>query len=296
MTGMRVTQASIAASSLANLQSSLARSARLQEQLSSGKVISKPSDSPTGTVTSLSLRAQITSTEQHARNAADGQAWLGTVDSTLQQVNSRLQRVRDLSLQAVSTGSSSSESRQAIATEITSLRGELMGLANTSYDGRPVFGGTTAATSAFDVTTYAFSGNSDPVNRRLDTRTTINVGADGAAVFGAGAASMFALLDQIASNAVSNPQAISGDITALDGRMSNVLKTLTDVGVRQNRVEAAMVNADNHGLSLKSTLSSVEDIDLPRTIMDIQLQSNTYQAALSAAAKVIQPSLMDFLR
>ncbi len=49
-------------------------------------------------------------------------------------------------------------------------------------------------------------------------------------------------------------------------------------------------------LSLKSTLSGVEDIDLPKTIMDLQLQQTTYQAALSATAKVLQPSLMDFLR
>ncbi len=98
---MRITQSSIAASTLANLQSSLARSSRLQEQLSSGKVINRASDSPSGTVSSLALRTQIGANEQFSRNANDAKAWLGTADSTLQSVNSRLQRVRELTLQRV---------------------------------------------------------------------------------------------------------------------------------------------------------------------------------------------------
>ena len=66
---MRVTQHLISMSSLANVQASLNRSAKLQEQMTSGKVLNRPSDSPTGTVTSLSLRSQISAQEQYAANA-----------------------------------------------------------------------------------------------------------------------------------------------------------------------------------------------------------------------------------
>jgi flagellar hook-associated protein 3 FlgL len=292
---MRITQGSIVASSLANLQASLARGAKLQEQLSSGRTINRPSDSPTGTVSSLSLRSQISANEQYSRNAADGTAWLGTVDSTLESVNSRLQRVRDLTLSASSTGNMDADARQAIATEVTSLREELMGLANTSNAGRPVFGGTTAGTTAFDPATYDYVGDAGTITRRLDAATTIEVGADGQAVFGSGSSSVFALLDSIASNVMSNPSALAGNLTALDGRMSSVLQTVTDVGVRQNRVETAGTTADDRALALGTTLSSVENIDLPKTILDLQLQNTAYQTALQATAKVLQPSLMDFL-
>ncbi len=293
---MRITQSSIAASSVANLQASLARGARLQEQLSSGKTINRPSDSPTGTVSSLSLRSRIAANEQYSRNAADGSAWLGTVDSTLQSVNSRLQRVRDLTLSATSTGNMDADSRRAIATEVGSLRGELMGLANTRNAGRPLFGGTTAGLQAFDPTTYAYVGDSGQITRRLDDATTIEVGADGQAVFGSGSGSVFALLDDIAANVVADPTALAGNLTALDGRMASVLQTLTDVGVRQNRVTGAGTTADDRALALGTTLSDVENIDLPKTILDLQLQNTAYQTALQATAKVLQPSLMDFLR
>jgi len=293
---MRVTQGSIAATSLANLQASLARNAALQQQMTSGKVINKPSDSPTGTVSALSLRGQIADHQQYSKNASDGRAWLGTVDTTLQSVNSLLQRVRDLTLQGSSTGSNDATSRQAIATEVSSLRGELMGLSNTQQGGRPVFGGTTAAGQAFDPTTYAYVGDDGAVTRRLDDATTIEVGANGKSVFGDGPGSVFAVLDSIADNVVNNPSALAGNLDALDGRMSSVLQNLTDVGVRETRIDAATTANDDRVLSLKGTLSGVEDIDLPKTILDLQLQSTSYQAALSATAKVLQPSLMDFLR
>lgn len=292
---MRVTQGSIAATSLANLQASMARNASLQQQLTSGKVISKPSDSPTGTVSALSLRGQIADRQQYSKNASDGAAWLATVDNSLQGVNTLLQRVRDLTVQASSTGTQDDAARQAVATEVTSLRGELLGLANTGYAGRPVFGGTTAGKNAFDATTYAYVGDDGAVTRRLDDATTIEVGNSGTAVFGDGSSSVFALLDSIADHAVNDPSALQGDLSALDGRMSTVLQNLTDVGVRTTRVESATTTNDDTVLSLQSTLSGVEDIDLPKTILDLQLQSTSYQAALSATAKVLQPSLMDFL-
>ncbi|HKG50530.1 MAG TPA: flagellar hook-associated protein FlgL, partial [Actinomycetales bacterium] len=225
--------------SLANVQASLNRTAKLQEQMSSGKLLNRPSDSPTGTVTSLSLRSQISAQEQYAANAQDGAAWLGTLDTALQSVGSALQRVRDLTVQAANTGTLDVNARQAMAAEITTLRDGLTGLANTTYLGRPVFGGTTAGGRAFDPTTYAYVGDSGTVTRRVDDRTQVSVGSDGAAVFGSGASSVFAFLDTLAADVVSNPSALALDLTALDGRMGTVLNALTDVGVRTNQVEQA---------------------------------------------------------
>jgi len=296
VTTMRVTQHSMSLNSLANVQASLNRTARLQEQMSSGKVLNRPSDSPTGTVTSLSLRSQISAQEQYAANAQDGAAWLGTLDTALQSVGSALQRVRDLAVQAANTGSLDPKARQAMAAEITTLREGLTGLANATYLGRPVFGGTTAGGRAFDPTTYAYVGDSGKVTRRVDDRTQVSVGSDGAAVFGSGASSVFAFLDTLAADVVSNPSALASDLTALDGRMGTVLNALTDVGVRTNQVEQAQTAAKNKALDLRSTLSGVEDIDLPSVIIDLQLQETTYQAALAATAKVLQPTVMDFLR
>src|SRR3546814_3204441 len=69
---------------------------RLQDQLSSGKLISKPSDSPTGTVSALKLRADLRRGEQLERNANDSIAWLSAADSTMFEGLSVFSRVRNL--------------------------------------------------------------------------------------------------------------------------------------------------------------------------------------------------------
>src|SRR5919107_6286333 len=97
----RVTDNSIHTRVLANLQRSLARGEKIQAQLSSGKQINRPSDSPTGTVSSMQLRAESRANQQYARNADDGLGWLGTLDDTLSSVSTLVNRARDLTVQGL---------------------------------------------------------------------------------------------------------------------------------------------------------------------------------------------------
>lgn len=298
MTGVRITQANITSSTLANIQASLARTARLQEQMSSGKTLNRASDSPSDTVTSLALRAEIGANERFSKNAADAAAWLGNVETAVTSTQELLAHVRDLTLTAASSGSKDLQAREAIATEVRSLRGELLARANTTYSGRPIFGGATAGGKAFDATgTYVGGTGADrTVDRRLDATTVMEVGASGQDLFGDGAGSVFALLDDIAAHAAGDPAALQDDLVRLDARLKQVSQVHTDVGVRTNRAESSITRADYRVEDLTGTLSGVEDIDLPKAILTLQAQEVTHQAALSAAAKVLSPTLMDFLR
>jgi flagellar hook-associated protein 3 FlgL len=297
---MRVTQHTIATNSLANLQTNLGRVSQLQEQMTSGKVINRPSDSPTGTVSALGLRAEIRTTEQYSRNANDAVSWLGTQDTTLTSINDVLQRVRVLTLQGSNDGALGPAARDALATEVTSLRETVRGLANTTFLGRPIFGGTTSETQAFvDDGTGKIVYNGDPgqVMRRIGADATVRVDTSGPAVLGANGSSVFDVLDQIAAHLKAGDTAgLATDLGALDQSALQVRTALTEVGSRYNRAEAARQAAADRVLTLRATLSGVEDIDLPHTIMDLQMQQMAYQTALGATAKALQPSLMDFLR
>src|SRR5688572_21033486 len=85
---------------LANLQGSYVRLTELQDQLSSGKQIRRPSDAPAKVIDALGYRAQLRRAEQHGRNTGDAQGWLNTADSTLSTSVEYLQKARDLALQA----------------------------------------------------------------------------------------------------------------------------------------------------------------------------------------------------
>ncbi|MET8149252.1 flagellar hook-associated protein FlgL [Actinoplanes sp. NPDC049668] len=292
---LRVTEGSITTRVLANLQRNVARSAKIQEHLSSGKQINRPSDSPTGTVSSMQLRGESRVNEQYARNADDGLGWLDTVDNTLTQSLTQLNRAYDLTIQSQS-GTSTAQSREALAVEIDNIRASLIGSANTTYLGRPVFGGTTTGGIAYDSSGNYLGDNGD-VLRTVGSNAQVRVAEVGPNVFGTGPDQLFSVLEGLSASLRANDvTALRDGQVKLNGASAVIKQTLADVGARYNRVSQMRETALDRQVTLKSQISDVEDIDLPQTIMEMQLQETAYQAALSATAKVIQPSLIDYLR
>ncbi len=296
---MRITQQSIAMRTYDNLQASLARSAKLQDQLSSGQQLTRPSDAPGQAAAAMQLRGSLRTTEQYVRNADDATGWLTVADSALQGASSSLLRARDLAVQGANTGSQSLQSRQALADEVRQIRAGLLQTANTQYLGRPVFGGTAAGGIAFQeiagVVTYA--GDTGTVERRLGPNAQVRVDASGTAAFGADGANVFDALEQLAVDLETDPPGpVSASITAIDGAREAVITQRSDVGARANRVDALQQIGDSQVIELRAGLSELENIDLPATIVQLQLQEVAYQAALGATARVLQPSLLDFLR
>jgi flagellar hook-associated protein 3 FlgL len=292
----RVTGNSIASRVLVNLQQNLSRVGTLQEQLSSGKLINRPSDSPTGTVSAMQLRSEMRSLDQYGRNSDDGLSWLGTLDSTISDSLSEVNRARELTLRGMSAGvSGSSSAREALAVEIDNIRSAMIATANTSYLGRPVFGGTTSGPIAFNPD-GTFAGNESPVLRTVGDGDPVKVDANGVDVFGEGADQLFTVLQTLSDNLRNDPTALGGTLDRLDGASARMVTQLAGVGARYNRIEQMKSTATDRLIDLGSQLSDIEDIDLPATIMDMQMQQSAYEAALAVSAKVIQPSLMDFLR
>ena len=108
--------------------------------------------------------------------------------------------------------------------------------------------------------------------------------------------SVFDALATVIDHLQNNPSALSGDITSIDVAAGRVRTQLTDVGVRQQRVQNGATTVQNRVLDLTTRLTDVEDVDMPSTIVALQTQQVAYQAALGATAKVVQPSLLDFLK
>lgn len=292
----RVTERSISATVLNNLQNNITKIGSIQERMSSGKQISKASDNPGGTVSSMQFRSDKAAQQQYSRNADDGLGWLGAADTALASMVERVNRVRDLTLQGVSTGNyGSADSREALATEVDDIRDALVNLANTAYTNRPVFGGTTAGTQAYDLS-GTYLGDDGTVVRTVGDNTKVRVDIDGPTAFGTGSEQLFSVLKDIADNMRDNPGNLGASLDSLDKASGNLRAAQASVGARYNQITQMQQIAEDRVLSLTTQQSNVEDIDLPMTIMELQLQQTAYQAALAATAKVIQPSLVDFLK
>jgi flagellar hook-associated protein 3 FlgL len=291
MVAQRVTQRTLNARVERNLQRNVTHLSKLQEQLSSGRLISRPSDSPTGTVSAMRLRSEIRRSEQHHRNADDGIGWLGTADSALTGALDAVRRVRELALRGANA-SASAPDRAALAAEAGQLREHLLSLANTTYLNQPIFAGTANVNQAF-AADGTYQGNAGAIGRTVGPGVTVQVNVTGADAFG----SLFTVLANIENHFSVNTTALNTtDLTQLDQAFLAIQDSLAVVGARYHQVEAMADRSEVTRLDASNRLAEVESIDLPKTIMDLQLQEVAYQAALGASARVLQPSLLDFLK
>lgn len=298
MTVNRITHQMTQRTSLANIQTNLRAMSTLQGQASSLRRIEKASDDPAGTAQALRLRSEQRALTQYDRNASDGNAWLSTVDTALTTSSTQLIRARTLAVQGNNSGAGNAQSREAIAQEIEAVRDALLGQANTTYLGRSVFAGTTDAEAAFTRAadgTYTYNGESGTVMRRISEDVQVRVDGDGAAVFGVGDTSVFATLDKLAA-ALRNGDDVGPFIDAIDGHHAAVLRETATVGARTNQVAAQLVDNSTKKLAVKADISAVEDVDLAETLVNLQAQEVAYQAALGATKRVLQPTLLDYIR
>lgn len=282
-------------SALTNLQSNMSQMSKLQEQASSQKLINRPSDDPTATAKALAVKAEQRANEQYGRNISDGKAWLTTADSALSNASALIIKIRDLTVKGANDGAMSASAKEAIALELESLGAELLSEANRTHLGRSIFAGNSDAGAAFkpDLTFTGLSGSS--VERRIGPDTTIRVDADGAAVFGVGDDSVFALVTNIVKDLRAGTN-VGSHLSEIDTRHNTLLGQHAILGARHAEIlRADDVNKET-SVSLESQRAEVEDVDLAKVILDLQVQQVSYQTALAVTARVLQPTLMDFLR
>jgi flagellar hook-associated protein 3 FlgL len=291
---MRITNQMLLSSAQQNMQSSMATLAKLQAQAGSQKQIQRPSDDPTGTAESMRIRADQRAMTQYGTNIDDGLAWLTTADSALADASDIMRQVRDLTVQGANTGALSPTARQAIATQLDSLKASPLATANTKYAGRSIFAGNSDAGVAFQADLSFTGAAGSSVERRISTSSTVRVDVDGAVAFGEGATSAFALIERIATDLRAGTD-ISTHLASVDTAASAILGEATRVGSRFVQLERSKeLNKDQSG-ALESQRANIEDVDLSKVILELKTQEMAYQTALAVTARALQPTLMSFL-
>jgi flagellar hook-associated protein 3 FlgL len=221
--------------------------------------------------------------------------WLDVTDTALAGMADNLRRVGELALQGANASVTGSTSA-ALATEVAQIAEGLLGQANTTYLDRPIFGGVTAGTKAFDATgTYV--GIDSPVTRSVADGVKVRIDIAGTDVVGPNGDNLFTDLAKLQTALQTGDKAgIQAGITAVAARQKQISNAQAQVGAAYNRIDAAERKGSDSLVTLKTALSEVEDTDLPKAMVDLQMHEVAYQAALASTARVMQPSLVDFLR
>lgn len=290
---MRITTASLSATTDRNLQAAMNRLATIQDKAGTQKEIGRPSDDPSGTSNVMAIRAQQSQNDQFMRNVLDANGWLSTADKALGTTTDLMQQLRDLTVKGANDGALSPDAKEAIALELEQVLESLLVAANTQYNGRHVFAGSSDKPTAINQD-YEFGLNSD-VERRIGPNSSVRVDAGGAKVFGEGTTSVFALVTNIVAELRGGTN-IGSRIKDVDDFMQKVLGVHSTIGASHAAVLAADESLLTDSVALEGRRSLIEDIDLGAVVLELKKQEVAYQAALSAAARTLQPSLMDFLR
>lgn len=305
---MRITSEVMISRSLDRLNTRLKAYERTQSELATGRRIIKPSDDPAGSRRAISLRATMQTHERNLANVSDAIGWLDAADAQLQSGLERLGRARELTVRG-STSSGLSE-RMALASEIEQIAEELLGIANASHVDRPLFGGYSEGPAVTrDTTTtpptYSFAGGQEEVTRRVSDTELVRVNTTAAEWLGVNPADpddgthLLAQLDALVAD-LRNPAKGPGDISpyldTLKAAQDVMASRLADIGAATNRVESARDRAEAQLLTVRTELSNVQDVDVARGVMELQIQQVAYEATLQALAKALPPSLGAFLR
>jgi flagellar hook-associated protein 3 FlgL len=303
----RITNNMISRSVLADLNEVANRQAATRRQMSSGKAITRPSDDPYAAGRAMALRNELGGIQQHTRNVQEAQGWMSITDTALGHIGDMAQRARELVVKGA-TDTLPQTSRDAIAAEIDQLIAGMKQEANATYDGRYVLAGSRTNIAPYDSKVLAppaapndaYGGDSVKQQREIGPSVRMEVNITGDTVLGGtpGDGKMLDVLRNIAVHLRAGDTASLGsaDLADLDGTIENLLGIRAQVGAGVNRLETAADRLAETEESATTLLSETEDADMAKTLIDYSTQQAVYQSALNAGSRIVQASLLDFLR
>lgn len=297
---MRITQSMMTSSMMSGLQGNYRRLDKYQEQMMTQRRINRPSDDPVGVASALQYRGQITATTQFEQNADDADAWLKYGDTVMTEVTQIVQKLSELAVQG-GTDTVPKDARENIAAEVDQLYQQLVSLGNSQFKGKYIFNGERTDEKPFpeDPTQTSYALDDGEVRYQVGAGITVSVNTLGEQVFGAygDTSGIFAVVDNLKKALLADDTAgIQSAIPSLQKNLETTITAQAEMGGKQNRLEFTLSRLGDLNLNYMDLQSKVEDADISKVIIDLKTSESVYQASLDTMARIIRPSLLDFLR
>lgn len=330
---MRITNKMISNNFLRDMSTNLRNLKTLQEQMASGKEVRRPSDNPFKVARSMQLHTEINTNKQYNNNIKDTINWLETTDTALGQVGDILHRVRELLISS-GNGAYSASERRTIKDEINQKISEFSQVMNTNFDGKYIFGGTRGTTKPMDIIEdnqenfrliYYKKGGGELLGgtqfQQIGENLKVEISQGVVFQYNVNARQIVEFknengenrdLRQILNNIVNHldgkdnegkhleansiKKLVNSDLKDITDTMSNILKLRSEVGAKQNSMESARDKNLDQNFNMIEILSKTEDIDITKKTMELATAITVYTASLQTSARIIQPTLIDYIR
>lgn len=291
---MRITQSMLTNNMLRNLSNNYERLGKYQEQLNTQKKIARPSDDPVVAIKGMRYRTDLTEVEQYQRNLSEAYTWMESSDDAMDKMTKALQKVRELTVQA-STDTNGPEERKSIAIEMEQLKEHIKSIANTKVGNKYIFNGTNTTEPPVDANGISTTSTTVLLEVSKGVQIDVNVTPENL-LKGSNQTDLFTDLDNLINDLKSNSSNIDAHLSTLDSQITNVVATRADLGARYNRIELIDDRLGSQEIIANKILSDNEDADMEKVIIGLTTAEAVHRASLSAGSRIIQPTLLDFLR
>lgn len=298
---MRITDSMMATSYLRNLRTNQENVQKINNQLSSMKEVSKPSDDPMRVSQIMDLNDSIIQNEQYHTTIEDALDWTDMQDSALAGATNSMSRIGTL-VQQAANGTMNASDRQAIKAEVEAEIHTLVDALNTNFGGRYVFSGTDTKTQPFSVDKdndgnvigVSYHGTEEKLSREIAPEVKVDLNTNGKQLLGNGLSTFLA--DVVKALDENDAEALSGELAGkASQQVDTIVNMRTEIGAIANRMDAAKLRNEDQQLSLEAMRSDKEDIDFAQKYMEFTMEQVAYQASLSMGTKILQTNILDYL-
>ena len=300
----RITQRFLADRSLFDLNNSLSRLAELQNQLATGQRINRPSDDPLDARRAISIRTAIAQSEQFSTNISNIDPQLRETEAVFDTTIDIFQRAMELTIGG-SNGTLDQSQLDQSAIEIDQMLEQMLLIANKKVAGRSIFAGTRTGLEPFEavrdingrITSVNYLGNNESIEVRVSESARIDSTIAGDDAFTT-TVNVFETLIGIRDDMYAGDQSSLSNVRLdeIDAIQEHTLTTMAEIGALQNRLDTLENTTEDLIVELQEQLSDRLDADFAETMLNYNIQQTSYQAALNATARVLQNSLLDFVR
>lgn len=284
---MRVTQSMLANNSLRHLSNTYNRMGAMFEQLNTGTKITRPSDDPVVAMKGITYRTNVAQVEQFKRNFNEAHNWIDNSDAALDQATKAVHRIYDLAVRG-SNGTFEGGQLEAIAKEIEEIKEQLKDIANTKVGDKYIFSGT-----ATDQPRVGGTTNDDPVKIELSKGIVLQVNVVNKELF---SNEFFQKIDDLLTELRDENGDVAGNISNIQGLLDTVVSERALLGARSNRLELLEQRVDHQEEISKKMMSDNEDVEYEQVITQLVMEESLLRANLSVSSRIVQPTLIDFLR
>jgi flagellar hook-associated protein 3 FlgL len=278
----------------ANLAKQSTQLMETQLKLATGKRINKPSDDPIGIGKVLDYRSTKSLINQYRNNIVDAKTRVEYTETVLGQINDFIEQAKKIA------ANPNTQDKTALAQEIANIRQQVLGLANSKYGANFLFSGHNSDTAPFDLTPpYGYNGDAGSHRVVVGEGITVTMDADGSQMFIDAGDNLFQVLDDLETALTTipyNPAAVQSSVDPLYRIADRVQLARSGLASDYKRLERTDAFWKQFGNAVETMRQKVEDADITKTAVDMQVQQTAYEVLLATSAQVIQPTLVDFLK